>query len=254
MPTTTRRATPQSDLDPHTNDGFGWRRLLRTSAAVGVAANIAVMVLNRFVGPSIVVLIAVLLIGLWLLRRPTRSGVVTIGVISLLDLTLHGPLTLFLLPILTYPKGWVPGVAALMASVVNVVAAAAVLRARSAGPSTAARTVGLAAVAIVGVGALVSLTAGLTAADEPAQPGDVVLVAADNHFSDQTLEAEAGAVTVHVTNTDPIMHTFVVPELDVILAVPNDSQRRVTFEAPPGEYAFHDEITLGDMRGMLRVR
>jgi hypothetical protein len=60
-----------------------------------------------------------------------------------------------------------------------------------------------------------------------------VLVAADNHFSDQTLEAEAGAVTVHVTNTDPIMHTFVVPELDVILAVPNDSQRRVTFEAPP---------------------
>lgn len=234
--------------------GFGWRSLLRASAVVAIVATVATMVLNRFVGPSLIVLIAVLGVGLWLLRRPTRSGVVTIGAVSLLDLLLHGPLALFLLPILEYPKGWIPGTIGLTASVVNVIAAASALRAGAPGPSGAARAVGIAATALVCIGALASLTARLTLTEEPPQPADLRLAANDNRFSDRRLEAEAGAVSVHMTNDDPIMHTFVVPELDVRLAVPDGTQRRTTFEAPPGEYEFRDEITLGEMRGTLVVR
>lgn len=241
---------PPSDADGR----LGWRSLLRASASVAIVASIALMALNRFVGPSMVVLIVLLLVGLWLLRRPTRSGIVTIGAVSLLDVLFHGPLTVFLLPILEYPKGWIPGVVALTASIVNVIAAAAALRGGERRPSNAPRAVAIAAVAVVCVGALASATARLTLTDDRPRAADLRLVAEGNRFSDRRLEAEAGTVSVHMTNDDPIMHTLVVPELDVKLAVPDGTQRRTTFEAPPGEYEFRDEITLGEMRGTLVVR
>ena len=232
----------------------GWTALLRWGAITAVLASAATMVLNRFVGPSMLVLIAALLAGLWLLRRHQRAAVVTIGVVSALDLAFHGPLSLFLLPIIDYPKGWIPGTVGMVASIVNVSAAVAAFRSRRTVPTSAPRVVATAAVALVAVGAIVSLIAGVTAADEPVRSGDVALVAVGNRFSDQELSAESGEITVHVTNLDPIMHTLVIPELDVVLAVPDGSSRRATFTAPPGRYDFHDEITLGNMRGVLVVR
>jgi len=233
---------------------FGWPALLRWGAITGVLASSATMALNRFVGPSMVVLIVVLLIGLSLLRRRERAGAVTIGVVSALDLAFHGPLTLFLLPIIDYPKGWIPGAIGMVASVVNVTAALATVRSRPTTASTAPRMVALAAVTLVMVGSIVSLIAGVTAVDEPVRPGDISLVASGNQFSEQQLSADSGQVTISMTNRDPIMHTLVIPDLDVVLAVPDGASRRITFAAQPGRYAFHDEITLGDMRGVLVVR
>lgn len=233
---------------------FDWTALLRWGAITGVLASAATMVLNRFVGPSMLVLIVVLLIGLWLLRRHRRAAAMTIGVVSALDLAFHGSLSLFLLPIIDYPKGWIPGTIGMVASIVNVTAAVAAFRSRRTAATSTPRTVATTAVALVAVGSIASLLAGVSAADEPVRSGDIELVAGENRFSDQQLSAESGEVTIHVTNRDPIMHTLVIPELDVVLAVPNGSSRRVTFMAQPGQYDFHDEITLGDMRGVLLVR
>lgn len=97
-------AAPIAPIAPAAHHDFGWAALLRWGAITGVLASIATMTLNRFVGPSMVVLIVVLSIGLWLLRRHQRAGAATIGVVSALDLAFHGPLSLFLLPVVDYPR------------------------------------------------------------------------------------------------------------------------------------------------------
>ena len=69
------------------------------------------------------------------------------------------------------------------------------------------------------------------------------------------LEVASGRVAVHVSNGDPVRHTFTIDELHVSVAVGPGKGRRIDFDAAPGTYAFHCTVPgHEDMKGELVAR
>jgi plastocyanin len=118
------------------------------------------------------------------------------------------------------------------------------------------RAVGWAALVIfvLGVGLSIFSKATFDAAD-PAD-ADVALEAFEFEFSEEDLSADAGEVTVAVTNDDPVLHTFTIDELDVHVDLPAQETAAVTFDAEPGEYRFYCAITGHEelMNGTIEIR
>lgn len=119
----------------------------------------------------------------------------------------------------------------------------------------AARGVGVIAVAVfalIVVAALVGADGG-----EAPQRDEIALETKDVRFSDTSLAAPAGEITVAVSNKDLFWHTFTIPDLGVNVSLPVGADRRETFDAPAGSYEFICAIgphqSLG-MKGTLTVR
>ncbi|HUO45676.1 MAG TPA: cupredoxin domain-containing protein [Acidimicrobiia bacterium] len=97
---------------------------------------------------------------------------------------------------------------------------------------------------------------GAFAATAPPPPAGIHLVSKNVAFSETTLVAAAGEVTVTLENRDLFWHTFTIEELGVDLRVPVGAELPVTFVATPGDYRFicaipgHPEA---GMVGTLRV-
>lgn len=76
-------------------------------------------------------------------------------------------------------------------------------------------------------------------------------------FSTGSLTADAGEVTVRLTNHDLSWHTFTIDALSVDIKVPVNADGSATFRATPGTYAFYCSVPghapMG-MRGTLTVR
>ncbi len=90
-----------------------------------------------------------------------------------------------------------------------------------------------------------------------AQASDIELTTEKVRFSDDSIEADAGEISVFVSNKDLFWHTFTVGDLDVNVTVPVGAERRATFEARPGTYGFVCAIpghTQAGMKGTLTVR
>lgn len=68
--------------------------------------------------------------------------------------------------------------------------------------------------------------------DVPAQPGDIAVRTEDFTFAPADLDATAGTIAVHVTNTDSTRHTFTIDGLIDVSVAPNSTQR-TTFKALP---------------------
>jgi plastocyanin len=83
------------------------------------------------------------------------------------------------------------------------------------------------------------------------------ITSASMAFSTKNLTADAGQVTVKLTNRDLSWHTFTIDSLGVDLKVPVNADGSVTFQAAPGTYEFYCSIPghaqIG-MRGTLTVR
>jgi plastocyanin len=118
-----------------------------------------------------------------------------------------------------------------------------------------ARAVAVAAPVLLVAGLVVGGTTSTSAVTT--RPGELEIVAKDVTFSPKTIEAGAGTIGVVVANRDLFWHTFTVRELRVNLKVPSIGERRTTFEAPSGTYAFvcaipgHEQA---GMKGTLVVR
>ena len=100
---------------------------------------------------------------------------------------------------------------------------------------------------------VLSVSASLSVSSDAAQPNDVQLLAQDVKFP-ETLDASAGLIGFHVTNKDPIRHTFVIEGTDVKLELPASTERRVEVDLAAGEYNFICDVPGHDrMKGVLTV-
>lgn len=234
---------------------LGWGRLLRGTAWTAVACYGATVLLIRDLEALAIGL--GFLGGIGLLRfRKGRLGVVLLGV-------LFADAAAWMIPAaasnVRHGEGLfetlVPATIAAV-SLVGLAGAVGRLAGRrwgrgERGPRTAAAlgAAGLAltvAVSLLGVGTAQS-----------SRPGDIVLTAERARFSETSLVAEAGGVTVHMDNRDLFWHTFTVPDLEVNLNVPVRGERRVTFEATAGTYEFICAVpghVQAGMKGTLTVR
>lgn len=238
--------------------GLTWRRLA-VLAGVGDLAMLvwlSVAAQDRFA----LGLMVPILIGVGLSRfRGGAIGRVVLG-LSLADMTWYtvsgavwnavsgeGPAAVFV-------PAWLGA-----CSVVGLVAVIASLVRRRLEPGTS--SVGpmvVAAMAAAGLVLTLVASAVLAVPRVSKAPTAALGITSENMaFSTRSLSADAGDVTVRLTNRDLSWHTFTVDSLAVDLKVPVGADGSVTFQAAPGTYEFYCSIpghaAIG-MRGTLTVR
>lgn len=236
--------------------GFGWRRL-QIAAAYGVVASLALpMLIQRRVEVFLLAMAAPFIIGLLLMRRSSRAGAVWLGVVSLAVLLSSAP---FLADALAHPESLSDFLPLFIFGVTTMVGVVATIPSFRLGAgsdlrSPAARWTGAVAVASIFVGIVASVVSFSGVESVPAQPGDIRLVAHDLRFSPAQIDADAGRISVFVSNRDSTRHTFTVDELGVNLSIPPNTTQRVSFIADPGTYRFYCHPHAPAMDGRLVVR
>ena len=237
--------TGDGGVDPDV-EHEAWRQLLFWVGLADVVVAGAVLVVAGTLFAPVAVFIPLFVLAFGLLVRPGPSGPVAIGVASILFVLVN--LALFVVD-LAHPDTFVtffPAAIALVAGVVGAVGLFGFLRRW---PVRGTGRVGAAASVLV----LVALGVGLAAT--LSQEGDLAVVADDDEWVPAALTARgAGEVAVYVTNADLRRHTFTIDELDVSVELPADTSRRVTFDAPAGDYEFRSTVPgQGDMTATLTV-
>ena len=115
---------------------------------------------------------------------------------------------------------------------------------------------GLAALVVVALVALVVVSLG-SREEAVALPGEIAVVMKDVKFEPDDLDAQAGAVSIALSNEDLFWHTLTIEDLDVNMRVPVRGERQLSFDAPAGTYEFVCAIpghTQAGMEGTLTVR
>lgn len=257
-PTSPRPPTSTEPMAPAgTRRRISWLALLVTSACATIASFAIALIIAGSVEAFFLAMAAPIALGLLLVWRWRRAGIVVLGVVLLAELLASAP---FLVDALTHPESpgdFLPLTLFTVATLVGSVAAVPAFRAtrepgRPASPSAVP-------VAVVAVAVLVAATAvSVVAADRvdgvTAQPGDVELTTQDFRFDTSSVTADAGTVAVTVTNDDATRHTFTIDELGVDLDVPPGTTQRVTFPADAGTFRFYCIPHAGNMSGQLVVR
>ena len=237
--------------DQGTSAGPGWVSLLKWSA---IASIVVIVLVNIFGGliPPLLVFAVLFLAGVIWLRRSIKGPAILLLVVFILHLVLSAP---FAIPALSVPASagdFILTVASVLASIAGIVAAIGVLRRLAA--SDAPKKLGLALVGLFVLATIFSVISTVGYEDATAQEGDVQLTAEDIEWTQETLEAGSGEVSVFVDNADPTLHTFTIDELDVNLNIPASSAARITFQAEPGTYEFYCAPHKETMEGTLTVK
>lgn len=242
-----------------TTTSFNWRTLLLVATAVDLSLLLATTIALR----DLLSLALLLIILTGTLLRRFRGGLVGLIVLALVfaDLTAYtltgtisnvryheDILALFLPASLA---------AASMVGLISAVATA-VTRHNPLAGERAARFVGWIAVSFFASVMISGLVFGSSPrVIAPAEHTDLAMVTENMIFSHSELTAEAGQVTLSLTNHDLFWHTFTIDELKVNVETPVRSERQLTFTAEPGIYTFYCAIpghkALG-MVGTLTIR
>ncbi len=208
-----------------------WTRVLLWAVGISAAADIALMALLSAVIPPVVVGVVVSLIGIALLRRRPRAGVILLGVVSALMVVTSAP---FAAPHLSHPESpldFVHAVIHLGGRLVAVAAAIAIWR--SASPTTA-RPAGRLAAGLLLTTVVVSAVAAVSTNRDTARPGDVTVPVRDWEFPPEVRVASGD--TVFVDNDDLTRHTFTVKGTDVSRQIAPRTGVRFAVELEPGTY------------------
>jgi plastocyanin len=142
-------------------------------------------------------------------------------------------------------------------SLVGLAAAVAVgltRRDSGAGARAAGWTAGLGVLTFAAV-MVVGVAVGARAPQTPA-PSALTLDTVNMAYSATELRAQAGEITLRLSNSDLFWHTFTVDALDVNVQAPVGGEREVRFTAAPGVYEFYCAIpghALIGMTGTLTV-
>jgi hypothetical protein len=225
-------AEPASDApaEPTTRTGHEWRRLLVWAAALVAAVDVVFMALVGEVIPPFALSAVLTLVGVVLLRRLRRTGVVVLGLTAVLMLA-GG--TMFAIPHLAHPSSGIDffhAVTGIFGRVLMVVAAVMTLRRAAA---AGARRVGAVSVALLALSLLVAAVATAASSGEQAEPGDVV-TAITHDFEDGI--SVSGGDTLFVDNQKAFRHTFTVEGTSIDVDVPASQGVRVPIELAPGTY------------------
>lgn len=245
-------ARPDAD---RAGGAFGWRRLQVVAAIGAVASLLAPMLISVSLEGFLLAMAAPFVIGLLVLARWPRVGAIWLGVVSLAVLAFSAP---FLVDALAHPEStadFLPLLVFTVSTVVGTVAAIPSFRqGRAAGAlSRLARGIAVAAGGVIVVATVVSVVSFAAIEDTPARAGDIGVVAEGFLFHPAGILADAGEISIHVTNRDGSRHTFTIDELGVDLNVPPNSTQRVAFTADPGTYRFYCRPHTPGMEGELTV-
>lgn len=240
---------------PRPTGGFGWRQLQIVAGLLAVVSFLIPMILDGKVEVFLVAMAAPFVVGLLLSRWLPRTAAVFLGLVSLAIVLTSAP---FIVQALAHPEALIDFVSLVLLTLSCIVGAAAAVPAyREAATGTSrgrkARTVAVAAGAVAVVAIGISIVAASRVQEVPAQPGDVTLRTEDFVFAPAEIDAPAGSVAVHLTNTDSTRHTFTIDGITDVSVAPN-STARTTFEAAPGTYRFYCIPHAPAMDGQLVVK
>jgi hypothetical protein len=256
LPAAAARRPPDDYLVVVTTADFTWRRLLEVSAygLIAVLAFVS-LVVRRGLDPT-GALLAVLLVTAVVLLRLNRYGVAGVAGSALL----YGGWTGYRggLAALAHPSSAAEFWHAATAFVLVLVSlAAAVGEQRPRPASRLPALVGVGALALTLLAAVLGVGSSLGYDDPVRSAGDLDVRVERFEWAPKAVEAEAGGITIFVANKDAARHTFTVRELGVSVDVPANHSARVRFDAPVGTYRFectvegHDHVGI---RGTLFVR
>ena len=234
--------------------GLRWRRLQAIAAGITIGSFVILMALGGEVEGFLVAMAAPFAIGLVLIRFFPRVGALFLGVVSLATLAFSSP---YMVEALSHPESATDFVPQTFFTLSMVIAALAAIPAYrevrgGGGKSQTPGSIAVAAGALALVAFAISIVAATTVDSVAAQPGDQIVVTRDLVFAPAQLTAEAGTISVHLTNQDSTRHTFTIDGL-TDLSVPPKSTQRVTFDAVPGTYRFYCRPHAPDMDGVLVV-
>ncbi len=234
--------------------GLGWRRLQAIAAAVTIVSFVIPMAIEGKVEGFLVAMAVPFVIGLVLGRFLPRVAAIFLGVVSAAILAFSAP---YIAETLSHPEAatdFVPQTFFTLSMVIAAVAAIPAYRnvRRGEGTSRTPRSIAIAAGVVAVVASATSIVAATGIDSVAAQPGDETVLTRNFTFAPAKLAAEAGTISVHLTNEDSTRHTFTIDGL-ADLSVPPNSTQRVTFEAAPGTYRFYCRPHVPDMDGVLVV-
>ncbi len=220
---------------------------------------------------EVVFVSVILVIGLLIAGALLRFGAwaqILAGLLALALLALVVPFSFFnlqhpesagdFLPILLLIVGSVLG---LVGSIVSLVQRwRHTLRATATPPEALAVKAILAALVVVAVASAALSVSARTSVAAEAKTNALAIEIKSFSFNPNHLQVKAGeAVRIVVTNDDPTLHTFTLPDAGVNVSVPPGSERLIEFQAPaPGTYRWYciphsDPGPNGTRTGMVGV-
>ena len=239
--------------EPATPEQRRWRILEAIGLATVGVCLFALMAVAREVIPPVILFGTIYLaLGYATYRWIDRPRVaLATAVLGLLGLLANLP---FLISDLSHIDTWAsfaPNVVAVILGLTGI-AAGFISFFRPALAGT--RPLGLGAAAVAAVLAVLSIGLSIAATSDPAQAGDIEVLAKDVEYP-EVLSAPAGLVGFHVKNDDLFHHTFVIEGTNVKLDLPGTKARRIEVELTAGEYRFICDVPGHErMEGTLTVQ
>ena len=234
--------------------GPTWRATLR-SAATGQLVLAAFMLLlgivfeGRFDPMPVVIGLIVAGGVFWLGKSRGKGPVIYAGIVSLLlflMVAMFGGFTVFSRPGSTFELILFGGL--LVVTVLGLVSTVGALL-RKGGP--AAEVAPKVAGAFIGLLVVVGVIAGALTGSASRMPGDIALETKNFEFTEKTITAPAGRVSVFVENEDIAAHDFTIRDV-VDIELPAQRANRGSFEVEAGSYRFYCSLH-PDMEGTLKV-
>ena len=243
-----------------TREATSWATLMRVGAMAIVLSIITLeLVVIQEIVPPLVGVGVLLIVGLVVMSRAWRTGVIMVGILGLVYAVFMAP---FVPESFAFPASttdFVINLVSIAACLLIMVGAVAIFRAGTIDArSDTARKFGTAILAVVVLGTAFSVTARLTREDPLGRPFDVTVTAEDTEFSPREIDA-AGTLgrplSFFIENEDLTAHTFTIDELDVDESIPGGGSARVELsEIPSGTYRYYCTVTgHEDMEGTLTV-
>jgi plastocyanin len=237
-------------VDRISGDERGWTRLLVWTSVVTAVVDLAAPALAGAVIPPLAVGAALTVVGLLVVRRRPFAGVVTLGVVNLLLVVSSAP---FAAPNLLHPDSPLSFSHASISLLGRTIAVVAAVGAWRRVPQGAARKLTIAAAGLLGITAMVAISATIQTGGEARAPGDVPVRVANAAFPAEVRVSQGG--TLLFENRDLVRHTFTVEGTGVSRELPERSTVRIGVELEPGTYRFHCEVPGHEsMTGQLLVR
>ncbi len=212
-------------------DRLPWVKVLAWLTGIIAAVEVIFLGMIATIVPPIAAGIALTVVGLVVLRRARRTGIVILGLTSLLLIIGFAP---FAASHLAHPESAVDFTHAVVGTFGRLLAVIAAIGAwRKASPS-GARRLAVAAIGLAGLTVAASSIAMLVSTGDAAEANDVPTIIADSQFA-ETISIASGE-TLYVDNTDVFRHTFTVVDTDIDVELPAAVGVRVPIDLPAGVY------------------
>jgi hypothetical protein len=224
--------TPESERAAGPEVAAGrWVRLLVWLSVVTAVVDLGVPALSGALIPPLAIGAGLTVVGLVVLRRARRAGVATLGLVHLLLVLSSAP---FAAPGLAHPESPTTFLHAVIHLGGRALAVAVAVAAWRYASDAGARRLGVVALGLLGLTAVISVAAVVLTPGATAQPGDVVVTVRDFAFPAEVRVASDGHLLVE--NSEPMRHTFTVEGTDLSQELPERSNVRFAVDLPAGSY------------------